>query len=123
MSFSEPLVWRGTSGRSRATKELGFVGVQAFEQAIEGGPAGAPLEGCDRSAGAIWDLAPRRGIGLIEFEIAIVVPDQAPQLVLGGAVAIGEGFKLVNQPLGVNPAQSVTADGELAGNHRSRRRH
>ena len=42
-------------------------------------------------------------------------PDQAAQPLLRGAVLVGEGVELVDQPLGMDPAQGMAADIELAG--------
>src|ERR1700694_4878550 len=51
----------------------------------------------------------------IGFEIAIEPPDQPPDAVLSSALLIGEGVELVNQALGMDPAQAVLADIELTG--------
>jgi hypothetical protein len=48
-------------------------------------------------------------------EITVEVPDQLTQGGLGGAVLVGEGVELVNQALGMDPAQAVLADVELTG--------
>ena len=49
------------------------------------------------------------------LEIAVEVPDQLTHSGLGGAVLAGEGVELVNQALGMDPAQAVLADVELTG--------
>ena len=50
---------------------------------------------------------------VIGFEIAVEPPDQRADAALGHALLIGEGLELVNQALGMDPAQAVAADVEL----------
>jgi hypothetical protein len=45
--------------------------------------------------------------GMVCLEIAIEPPDQCTGSALGQALLIGKGVELVNQALGVNPAQGV----------------
>ena len=73
----------------------------AFEDAIKAGAQGGLAQWCR--------------IAAIGFEIAIEPPDQMAQPLLGGAVLVGEGVELVHQPLGVDPAQRMPAEIELAG--------
>src|SRR6267142_6483093 len=51
----------------------------------------------------------------ISLEIAVERPDQSTDTGLGCAVLIGEGVELVNQTLGMDPAQAVLTDVELPG--------
>ncbi len=95
-------------------QQFRLVGVQPSEQAVEGGKAGAAFEDAIK-AGAQGGLAQWCGIAAIGFEIAIEPPDQMAQPLLGGAVLVGEGVELVHQPLGVDPAQRMPAEIELAG--------
>ena len=95
-------------------QQFGLVGVQPLEQAVEGNKAGCALED-PIEARPQGGLAPWRRILAVSFQIGIEPPDQRPDALLGGAVAVGEGVELVDQALGVDPAQSVPADVELAG--------
>src|SRR5271163_614094 len=60
-------------------------------------------------------LALRGGRATIGLEIAVELPDRCAHGVLGGAVLVREGVELVNQALGMNPAQAVLANIELPG--------
>ncbi len=51
----------------------------------------------------------------IGFEVAIEPPDQRARSALGRTLRIGEGIELVNEALGMDPAQAVRADVELPG--------
>ena len=51
----------------------------------------------------------------IGFEIAIEPPDQRARSALSLALFIREGVELVNEALGMDPAQAVRADVELPG--------
>ena len=53
--------------------------------------------------------------GAVNLEIGVEVPDQLAHTLLGGAVQIGERIQLVHQPFRMDPAQRVSADGELPG--------
>ena len=55
------------------------------------------------------------GAPAIGLEIAVEPPDQRADAALGGALLVGEGVELVDQALGMDPAQGVVADIELAG--------
>src|SRR5215831_16586586 len=73
----------------------------AREDAVEACPQGSP--------GLSARILP------VGFEIAIERPDQSTNPGLGLALIIGEGIELVNEPLGMNPAQAMLADVELTG--------
>ena len=52
----------------------------------------------------------------VRLEIGVEPPDQGAHALPGRrGWPIGERIELVDQPLGVHPAQAVRADGELAG--------
>src|SRR5260370_41472438 len=84
------------------------------EQPIERGEAGPSFEDPVEAA-AQGSFPLERRIPLVGLEIAVEPPDQASQALLRRAVPVGEGVELVDQPLGVNPAQPMAADIELAG--------
>ena len=114
MSFSDPLVCSGISGRRARSSNSRLVGVQPREQTVEGDEAGRAREDA-------VEARPQSGLALlgwmpaIGLEIAIEPPDQAADAALGCAVLVGEGVELVNEALGMDPAQAVLADIELAG--------
>ena len=88
--------------------------MEPCEQTVEGNEAGlvredaieACLQGC---------LALRGRMLAIGFESAIELPDQCADAALGGALLMREGVELVNEALGMDPAQAVSADIELTG--------
>ena len=49
------------------------------------------------------------------LETAVEPPDQSADAALGGALGVGECIEFVNQTFGVDPAQAMRADIELAG--------
>ena len=114
MSFSEPLVWSGISGRSSTISNSGLLACSRCEQAVERGEAGAAAEDAVEP-GAQLGLRRGVGIGAVGLEVGVEPPDQAAHCCLGGAMLVGEGIKLMHQPLGMDPAQGVATDVELAG--------
>ena len=52
---------------------------------------------------------------LVLFELAIEPPDHPPGDLDGVALSVVGGNELVDEALGVNPAQGVVADAELPG--------
>ena len=88
--------------------------MQARQQAIQGGKAGAAaedaVEPCPQR-----DTAAFVGVGLVRLEISIEVPNQLPHLLLGGAMRVREGVQFVHQPFGMDPAQCVLTNRELPG--------
>src|SRR5712691_3800631 len=84
------------------------------EQTVEGDEAGLTHEDAvePRPQGGLALPGRMLAIGL---EIAIEPPDQCAGSALGHALLIGEGVELVNQALGMDPAQAVPADIELTG--------
>src|SRR4051812_21240411 len=57
----------------------------------------------------------RPGPDPISLEISVELPNQRANLLLCQALLIGERIQLMDQPLGVNPAQRVRTNRELAG--------
>ena len=51
----------------------------------------------------------------IGFEVGVETPDHPAHSLLGGVLVVGEGIEPVHQAFGVDPAQRVAADIELAG--------
>ena len=91
-----------------------LVGVQPLEQAIERDEPGSAAEDAIE-AGAQLAAAAWCGVGAVSFQLGVESPDERPDLLLCGTLGLGEGVELVHQPLGVDPAQRVRADCELAG--------
>src|SRR5713101_7637737 len=91
-----------------------LVGMEPCEQTVEGDEAGLTHEDA-------VEPCPQGGLALpgrmlaIGFEIAIEPPDQCARSALSLALFIGEGIELVNEALGMDPAQAVRADIELPG--------
>ena len=54
-------------------------------------------------------------IAAIGFEIAVEAPDQGADTALRGSLRICESIELVNQTFGMDPAQAMLTDMELAG--------
>lgn len=95
-------------------QQFGLVGMQPREQTIEGDEAGAAakdaVEAGAKPAAATW-----RRVGAVSFQIGVEPPDRRTDTLLRDTLVIGESVELVHQPLGMDPAQRVLADGELAG--------
>src|ERR1700687_2611515 len=79
-------------------QQLGLVGVEPREQAVEGDGAGLAREDAiePRPQHGLSPLDRKAAVGL---EISIELPDQLTHCGLGSAVLVGEGVELVNQPL------------------------
>jgi hypothetical protein len=95
-------------------QQLLLVRVQPGQQPIEGGKAGAAAEDAvePRPQLAPAPLVRRAAVGL---QVGVEPPDQGAQELLRSVLPVGEGIELMDQPLGMDPAQSVPVDGELAG--------
>src|SRR5258708_24218656 len=91
-----------------------FVGMEPSEQAVEGDEAGLGREDAIKPCRQ-GGLALLGGMLAIGFESAIEPPDQSTGLALGDALLIREGVELVNEALGMDPAQAVLTDIELSG--------
>jgi hypothetical protein len=101
-------------GSFEHSEQFALVGAQACEQTVEGGEAGLAAEDAieprrqGRLARQGWMAAP-------SLETSVVPPDQDADAALGGALGVGERIEFVNQTFGVDPAQAMRADIELAG--------
>jgi hypothetical protein len=95
-------------------EQLGFLFVEAFEQAVERDESGLEREDA---------IEPRQQDGLaalgrtaaVRLQSAVVLPDQVTDVALGRAVFVGKGVELANEPFSVHSTQSVLADVELTG--------
>jgi hypothetical protein len=68
-----------------------------------------------RSNRAQHQTATFAGIGPIDLEISVEVPDQLADTLLSRPMQIGESVELMHQPFRMDPAQRVLADVELTG--------
>src|SRR5712691_8007675 len=96
--------------------------MQSGEQSIEGGKVGAPLEDTVEADAQLCP-PPRRGIGFVGLEVAVKPPDERAQALLRRALKVGEGVELVDEALGMHPAQPMSTEIELSGviaDHRRR---
>ena len=102
-------------------QQFGLVGMQPLQQSIETDEAGAlakdVVEPSAELAAPAWCRA-----DAVVFQIGIELPDQPANALLSGPLVVGERVELVHQPLGMDPAQRMLTDSELAGvvadNHR-----
>ena len=95
-------------------QQLGLVGVQPLKQTVEGGEARVPLEDTIEARTQFTASAWRR-IEPVGLQIGIEPPDQSANMLLRTTLLVGKRLQLVNQALGVDPAQRVVADVELPG--------
>ena len=51
----------------------------------------------------------------VGLQVGVEPPDQGAHELLGGVLPVGEGVELVHEPLGMDPAQGVSVERELAG--------
>ena len=89
-------------------QQLGLVGMQPRQQAVQRDEAGATAEDTVEP-GTQSDRPALAGFDPVRLETGVEVPDQAAQLRLGGAMHVGEGIQLVHQAFRVHPAQRVPA--------------
>jgi hypothetical protein len=86
--------------------------MEPCQQAVECDEAGFrgedAIELCRESNLAL--VARRAAVSL---EIAVELPDRGADGGLGGAILVGESVELMNQALGMNPAQAMLADPRL----------
>src|SRR5216684_3513591 len=87
-------------------QQFGLVGVQPGEQAVERGEAGSALEDAVEPCPHLG-LAAAGRLALVGEEVAVEPPDQGAQRLLGDAAVHCEGIELVNETLGMDPAQRV----------------
>src|SRR5215471_13083872 len=105
MSFSDPLVCSGISGRLSTINNSDLL---AWSRASRRSRVTKPvLRVKMRSNRLQLGLALRSGSATIGLQIGVELPDQRADRGLSGAVLVGEGVEFVNQPFGMNPAQAV----------------
>src|SRR3974377_385161 len=106
MSFSAPLVCSGISGRSSTISNSDLL---AWSRASRRSRVTKPVLRVKMPSNRACSTAFRWGGGSapIGLEISVELPDQFGDGALSGAVPIGEGVELVDQPLGMDPAQTV----------------
>ena len=87
-------------------EQLGLIGMQPGQQAIERNEAGAATEDAIEAGThlAAASGGRRRAIGL---QVGVKLPDQCADALLRDAVQIGEGVELMDQPLGMDPTQRM----------------
>ena len=95
-------------------EQLDLVGVEPGEQPVEGGKAGGGGEQPVK-AGLKLPLSARSGIAAICLQVGVEPPHPRPDPRARLPLAVVEADQLVDEPLGVDPAQRVRADVELAG--------
>src|SRR2546423_7742711 len=95
-------------------QQLGLVGMQPREQAVEGNEARAATEDATE-ADAKLTAAGWRWAGAVGFQVGVEVPDQRADMLLRGPLLIGESIELMHQPLGVYPTHRMLTDCELPG--------
>src|SRR5690349_1412550 len=109
MSFSEPLVCSGISGWSSTFSNAALL---ACSRRSRRSSVAKPVRRTKmRSKRACSSLRGR--CGPVGLEVGVEPPDQATHL-LGGALLVGEGLQLMHQPLGMDPAEGMVTDVELA---------
>ena len=85
-------------------------GEETIERRIAGTTPEDPLE-----AGAQTSRPAPVGLVLPSLQVAVEPPDQLPHEIDGTALRRGDRQELVDQPLGMDPAQGVRTDAELSG--------
>ncbi len=95
-------------------QQFALIGAQAREQAVESCEAGLVAEDAiePRRQGR---LARRGRMAAPSLETAVEPPDQAADAALRGALGVGERIEFVDQTFGMDPAEAMLADIELAG--------
>ena len=114
MSFSEPLVWSGISGRSSTISNSALL---VCSRANRRSSVAKPVRRRKIRSNLARNATDRRLAGFepVSLEAGVEVPDQTADPFLRGTMAIVERVQLMHQPFRVNPAQRVPADLELAG--------
>lgn len=95
-------------------QQLGFVGMQARQQAIQRDEAGAAEENAVEP-GAQRDRSAPAGLEPVCLEAGVEVPDQAAHTLLSGAMLVGKRVELMHQAFRMHPAQRMPANVELPG--------
>ncbi len=90
-------------------QQFGLVGIQPRQQAIQSGePSPAiedAIEAIDQMTATTW-----RRIDAVRFQIGVVAPDQAADMLLDGMLLVCERIQLVDQSFRMDPTQSVLGD-------------
>ena len=114
MSFSDAVGVQRNLWSLEDPQQLGPAPMQAGQQPIQHDMAGAagenPVEPGPQRRGP-----PGTGIALPGLQVGVEPPDQRSLELDGTALLIGGGHQLVDQPLGMDPAERVLAEAELAG--------
>ena len=100
----------GNLGTLEPAQEFVLVGVKALVEPVEGRVSGSAFEDAVE-AGSQFDRALRVGGELEHLALTIEPPDHQPRAFDGAA----GHWSLVDEALGVDPAQGVVADAELSG--------
>ena len=95
-------------------QQLRLVGVQAVEQSVEHDEAGAALEDAVEAGAQLGPAAPT-GLTAVGLQVGVEPPDELAHVCLGGPLVVGEGVELVDEALGMNPAQGVLGDCRAIG--------
>src|SRR4051812_9889498 len=77
-------------------QQLGLVGVQAVEQPVEHGEAGAALEDAVEAGAQLGPAAPT-GLASVGLQVGVEPPDEITDARLGGPLLVGEGVELVDE--------------------------
>src|SRR5580693_1887857 len=85
-------------------QQFGLIGVQSLQQAIKSGEVGVAAEDIVEPCVELG-TPPRCRCGAVVFQIGIELPNQRAHKLLGGTLVVGEGVKLVYEPLRMDPAQ------------------
>ena len=101
MSFSEPLVFSGVSGRSSTVSNSALLAFSRASRRSKSRPQ------CEAAAFL--------RVGGVRLESGAEVPNLLAHPLLGGAIVVGEGVQFVHKPFGVHPAERMAAHGELPG--------
>src|SRR5215468_5531408 len=110
MSFSDPLVWSGISGRSSTISSSGLFLCSRLSRRSS---MTKPVSSVKMRSNLASRTALLRLTATVGLQSAVVLPDQLTDAALGRAVFVGECVELVNEAFRVNPAQGVQADIEL----------
>src|SRR6202042_1197491 len=111
MSFSEPLVWSGVSGRLSTISNSALLACSRLSRRSS---VTKPVRRRKMRSKRARKAPARARFQAIGLEIGIVIPDQAADPRLRRAMLVGEGVQLMHQPFRVYPAQRMTADVELS---------
>src|SRR5882757_568849 len=108
------MLQHGARGNNRNQYRGARFALEPSEQTVEGDETGLACEDAVETSlqSGLALLGRMKAVGL---EIAVEPPDQITGAALGVALLVGKGVELVNQALGMDPAQAVLTDVELTG--------